>query len=124
MPDELWERVKRRQQGLKRDTRPDLAERPFWDRRRARYLLSGLMRCGCCGGGYSKISATLFGCSTARNKGTCDNRLNIRRDVLEATILDGLKNRLMDPDLFKEFADEFYREVNRLRIAEVGPARR
>ena len=31
------------------------------------------------------ISADLVGCSTARNKGTCDNRLNIRRDALEAS---------------------------------------
>ena len=76
------------------------------------------MRCGACGGGYSKISANLFGCSTARNKGTCSNRLNIRRDILESAVLDGLKSRLMDPDLFRVFAAEFVAEVNRLRTAE------
>lgn len=92
-----------------------LSRGEFWDRRRPRYLLSGLLKCGACGGGYSKISAHLFGCSTARNKGTCDNRLNIRRDVLEATIFNGLKQHLMEPTLFKEFADEFIRETNRLR---------
>ena len=53
--------------------------------------------------------------STARNKGTCSNRLNIRRDVLEAIVLEGLKSRLMDPELFKVFAQEFVAEVNRLR---------
>lgn len=52
-------------------------------RRRPRYLFSGLTKCACCGGGYSAISATLIGCSTARNKGNCDNRVNIRRDELE-----------------------------------------
>jgi hypothetical protein len=36
------------------------------------------------------ISRTLLGCAAARNKGTCTNRLNIRRDTLEATILHGL----------------------------------
>ena len=60
------------------------AKAAFWDRRRPRYLFSGLMRCGVCGGGFSKISAHHFGCSTARNKGTCANLLTIRRDVLEA----------------------------------------
>jgi len=80
------------------------------------------MRCGLCGGGYSKISADLFGCSTARNKGTCSNRLNIRRDALEAIVLDGLKSRLMDPDLFKVFAQEFVAEVNRLRGNESAKA--
>ena len=114
--DDLWSQVKKRQRATRKDTRPDLADIPFWDRRRPRYLFSGLMKCGACGGGYSKLSQNLFGCSTARNKGTCSNRLNIRRDVLEATVLDGLRSHLMDPDLFKEFADEFYREVNRLRL--------
>jgi hypothetical protein len=62
------------------------------------------------------ISKDLLGCATARNKGTCDNRLNIRRDALEASILNGLRKHLMDPALFREFCDEFTKEVNRLRI--------
>ena len=57
-----------------------------------------------------------MGCATARNKGTCDNRLNIRRDALEASILNGLRKHLMEPALFQEFGTEFTREVNRLRI--------
>jgi len=60
----------------------------------------------------------LFGCATARNKGTCSNRINIRRDAIEAMVLDGLKQRLMDPQLFKVFVEEFAREFNRLRAAE------
>lgn len=39
------------------------------------------------GGGYTIISKDLLGCATARNKGTCGNRLNIRRDALEASVL-------------------------------------
>ena len=70
------------------------------------------MRCGACGGGYTKISSNLFGCATARNKGTCDNRLNIRVDAIEAIVLDGLKHHLMAPSLFKEFAAAFIAERN------------
>ncbi len=79
------------------------------------------MRCGVCGGGFSKISAAHFGCSTARNKGesVCANRLTIRRDTLEATVMHGLRNRLMDPVLFKAFAEEFTAEWNRLQ-ADAG----
>ena len=112
---ELWEKVKRRQGHIRENPKHQVGRHAFWDRRRPRYLFSGLMKCGACGGGYSKVSANLFGCSTARNTGTCDNRINIRRDVLEPTILNGLKEHLMDPELFKEFADEFIRELNRLR---------
>jgi site-specific DNA recombinase len=75
------------------------------------------MRCGVCGGGFSKIRAAHFGCSTARNKGesVCANRLTIRRDALEATVMDGLRHRLMDPVLFEAFAREFTAEWNRLQ---------
>ncbi|WP_430635605.1 recombinase zinc beta ribbon domain-containing protein [Sphingomonas hankookensis] len=41
------------------------------------------------------ISVDLVGCSTARNKGTCDNRKNIRRDQLEARVLNALRHHLM-----------------------------
>ena len=49
------------------------------------------------------VSRALYGCANARNKGTCANRLNLRRDALEVTILEGLKRHLMDPELFKLF---------------------
>ena len=60
---ELWQAVKARQgrmttQGARR--RSTGSVQPFWDRRRPRYLFSGLMRCGVCGGGFSKISAAAF----------------------------------------------------------------
>jgi hypothetical protein len=56
------------------------------------------------------------GCSTARNKGTCDNRRSVQRERLEARVLNALRYHLMDPALFKEFCDEFTREMNRLRM--------
>ena len=115
--DELWQRVKDRQQSMsltvaKRDDNPMLTSR------RPRYLFSGLIKCGVCGGGCMMISKTLIGCSTARNKGTCNNRLNIRRELLEASVLDGLRHSLMEPELFAEFCDAFTREVNRNRMGE------
>ena len=115
--DDLWQVAKARQAKVKQN-RADNEEtgNRLHDRQRPRYLLSRLTRCGCCGGGYSMISADLVGCSTARNKGTCDNRLNIRRDRLEERVLNALHQRLMDPALFKIFCDEFTREMNRLRM--------
>ena len=95
---------------------PAPGENTLSERRRPKHLFTGLVKCGCCGGGFSMISKDLLGCSTARNKGTCSNRFNIRRDTLEASVLDGLRSHLMEPELFKAFCDEFTREVNRLRI--------
>lgn len=133
VPIGLWRAVKERQAALEARRTSDgprdvsassVISKPFWSKQRPRYLFSGLMRCGVCGGGFSKISAAHFGCSTARNKGTtqCANRLTIRRDVLEATVIDGLKSRLMDPDLFKIFAKTFVDEWNRLQ-SESGAER-
>jgi site-specific DNA recombinase len=119
---DLWDRVKERQQGLKRNTRPDLDDKPFWERQRPRFLITGLAKCGGCGSSYVKISANLFGCAAARNRGTCDNRLNIRLDTLEEMVLGGLRERLMAPELFKAFCEEFHREVNRQRADENGAA--
>jgi hypothetical protein len=60
--------------------------------------------------------ATHVGCSTACNKGSCGNRISIKRVELEERVLDALKSRLMDPTLFRAFCDEFTREMNRLRM--------
>ena len=115
--DALWQAVKERQNALRFS---GVAKRNVTDElnrsKRQRFLLSGLAKCGHCGARYTMISATLLGCATARNKGTCDNRVNIRRDHLEERVLHALRHHLMDPGLFKEFCDEFTREENRLRM--------
>jgi site-specific DNA recombinase len=114
----LWGRVKDRQSATRHrvttKTNGIRSERA----RRPRYLLSGLLRCGICGGGFSKISQHHYGCSTARNKGTCNNLLSVRRDIIEASVLDGLKDRLMHPDRVKEFVAEYHKEMNRLAATQ------
>lgn len=121
VPEELWAAAKARQAELEHRTPSGMLSKPapFWSKQRPRYLFSGLMRCGVCGGGFSKISAAHFGCSAARNKGptTCTNLRTIRRDDLENTVLDALRERLMDPELFKAFAGAFVAEWNRLQAA-------
>ena len=112
IPDDLWQAVKARQQDQKADWNTD----GFWDRKRPRYLFSGLMACGVCGGGIVNLNGVRVGCANARNKGTCDNRRTMRRDLLEETILDALKHHLMEPGLFALFCDEYTRHMNKLRI--------
>lgn len=115
----VWNAAKARQQSLAYET-SEPGENALNERRRPKHLFAGLVKCGCCGGGggggYTMISKDLLGCATSQNKGTCDNRLNIRRDALEASVLSGLRTHLMEPELFKEFCDEFTREMNQLRI--------
>ena len=105
----LWETAKGRQKSL------DKTGKSFWTKQRPRYLLSGLAKCGCCGGGFSMISQSLMGCSTARNKGTCDNRMTIHREKLEQDVLGALKEHLMEPELCAVFCDAFTKHMNKLR---------
>ena len=83
---ELWDRVKARQQGLRK-------AKAFHEKQRPRMMLSYLLKCGCCGGGFSKVSEKHYGYSTARNKGTCDNRLTIRQEELEGLVVSALQSR-------------------------------
>ncbi|WP_094020886.1 zinc ribbon domain-containing protein [Maliponia aquimaris] len=82
--------------------------------KRASHLFSGLLTCGCCGGGYILVGKAYYGCANSRNKGTCDNRLTIRKEGLERRVLSGLKDELLHPDLIAEFVKAYQEEYNRL----------
>ena len=108
--DELWEQAKRVQGAINRH------DTPLWKKNRPKNLFSYLIKCGCCGGGFSMISADRLGCSTARNKGTCDNRLTLKRALLEEKVLVALNEHLMDEALCAEFCVEYTRRMNELRM--------
>ncbi len=111
--DNLWQAVKARQE-QQAGTKFGKSGPGFWDRRRPRYLFSGLTICGACGGGFTNLNAERLGCASARNKGTCSNRKTIRREVLETAVLDGLQHHLMDPELMAIFCEEYTRHRNEL----------
>ncbi|SEQ86958.1 Site-specific DNA recombinase [Loktanella sp. DSM 29012] len=115
---DLWEAVRARQGALKtKDTSANV-----WDRRRPRTLFSGLMACGKCGGGFSKVSKDRFGCSRARNKGksVCDNMLTVPQDDLERLVLDAMQHSLMDKEALEVFCAEYAKERNRLRAEQAA----
>ena len=79
-------------------------------------LLSGLVKCGSCGGSMTIVNRQRYSCSTKREKGTCDNPAGIQAERLEARVIDGLKNILLGrDDLLEAFASAFFEETVRLR---------
>jgi site-specific DNA recombinase len=114
VPQELWDKAKARQGDL------DARKPGLWRRNRPRYLLSGLIKCGECGGGYSKINNTHYGCSASRNKGdsVCANRKTIARERLEGAVLTALQTHLMRADLVETFCQEYAHHLNELRAAQ------
>ncbi|MEY8120447.1 recombinase family protein [Falsihalocynthiibacter sp. BN13B15] len=116
--DDLWNRVKSRQKATRSEVISDgviRAERA----KRPKHLFSGALTCGTCGGGFTIVGKTYFGCANARNKGTCNNRLSILQADLEGRVLSGLKDHLLHPDLIAEFARSYQEEYNRL-AATIG----
>ena len=114
IPQELWDAAKARQKEL------DKQNGHLGTRKRPQYLLSGLLTCGQCGGGYSKINVKRYGCSAARNKGAsvCTNKKTIKRSLLETTVLNALQSHLMRDELLEVFCAEYARHMNSLRSAQ------
>src|ERR1044071_4693320 len=72
----------------------------------------GLAQCKKCGSHYAAVGRDYLACSAARGSGTCSNRQSIRRGALESLILDGLRQKLMAPELVEAFIRAFQKEVN------------
>ena len=116
---ELWDAAKGRQKGIRRSVTSDRSRAVRSERaRRPVYLFSGLLKCGQCGGSYSMVSGTTYGCANRKTRGTCDNGLTIKRTELEEIILSGLGNELMDPALVGEFIRSYHDRLNAHLSAE------
>ena len=122
--DALWTRVKQRQGAIREDILTERTEDPGAPKieraHRPRYLLSGLLSCGCCEAGYIMISDTRYGCSAARNRGTCSNKKTIARKDVECRVLNGLQDRLMHPELIREFIKTWQQEMQSDRVAALA----
>ena len=113
--DELWRRVRERQDNLKATygvregggiLMPRSATSP--------YLLSGILKCGVCGAnliivsGYSSYGHyPKYGCSQHFNRGACSNAVTVRRDWIEERLLDELQNQVLKREAIEYVLDEF-----------------
>src|SRR5262245_29226744 len=113
--DELWQDVKRRQREIVRPRTDRYTTNPLNDQHRPRFLLSGLLTCGICGGGYTIRAKDRYGCATRGRQGTCSNSRTIFRQELERRVLEGLQGSLLTPELVAEFISEYQLEWNRLQ---------
>ena len=111
--NDLWDAVKIRQRELSFEIRRDDSGNALNRAHRRKFLLSGLLKCGCCGGDFTIVAQDRYGCATRRSKGTCNNYATVNRQEIEARVLDGLKGRLMAPELVREFIRAFQEEANR-----------
>lgn len=68
--------------------------------KRTTYPLSGLLRCGSCGGTMTIAggsSASYYRCANNKKRGTCTNSLSVREDVARSKILAAVRTRITSP---------------------------
>lgn len=68
-----------------------------------KHLLSGLLRCGDCGGPMVAIDRYRYGCATAKDRGTCHSKVRVARTVAETALLAGVKAELLSDEAFRRF---------------------
>ena len=88
--NDLWEAVRLRQRELSFEIRRDAGGNALNRVHRRRFLLSGLLKCGCCAGGFTIVAQDRYGCAAHRSKGTCNNNATVSRQEIEERVLGGL----------------------------------
>src|SRR5208282_4101383 len=96
-----------------------LAHKRLAHRRRPKHLLSGLLKCGVCGGGMSSMGADKTGktriiCSTYHNSGSCSHSRIYYASSIITLVIKGIRENLEHPDAIKEFLREYHEERQRL----------
>ena len=108
----LWDQVKNRQVEARaaRDEKFGLAGNARSGDKRPQHLLTGLVKCGVCGGDYIGMNAGRWRCKAAMRK-VCSNG-SITAAELEDRALAGLCDRLLTPEIVGRFAVHLQRELD------------
>jgi hypothetical protein len=85
---------------------------------RPKNLLSGLIKCGCCGSGYvvggNDKRGPLLLCTRMKETGLCDNRRTVPRLAIEDLVIKGIEENLAAPALIAEYVREYHRTSREL----------
>ena len=116
--DALWERVQTRRQAGQDRRRNPAARTPL--------PLTGLVRCGVCGGTMTILWERRYGCNAHREKGTCGNPRGVDAAVVEDRVIPLLSRSVMEeldlPELVRRAAEDSALRRERL-VATVADGR-
>lgn len=104
-----WAAVQARHDG-------NAGRRPDRVRRCGTGLFSGLLKCGWCGASYVGDGGPRLVCAARRERGkaACPRSRMVRRERLEAEVLDGLRTQLLTPDSVALYARAYHAAWTRL----------
>ncbi len=122
VPQDLWEVVCSRRQQVRRSWPGGKGRRGFSADQGGReqhfptHLLSGTLVCGACGAAMAEVSGKAggyYGCIAA-TKGACENKLLVRRTLVERIILEHLKARLSSAEAIHYVLQRVAEEIGKL----------
>ena len=90
--------------------------------RKAKYLLSGLMKCGECGSNFIVNDRFAYTCSAFKTGGAdaCSNGISVNRKVAESVILEQLQNHLLTEKNIEKMRREWDRQYKALIQAQAN----
>lgn len=108
VPDELFEAVQVQLAGRSHGGRSD----NIGVHKRPQHLLSGILKCGACGSGMSRMGndrsgRTRLRCSGHTNSGSCPNPKTFYVDEVEYLVFDSLTRELASPDQIRIYAERY-----------------
>jgi site-specific DNA recombinase len=92
-----WRAVQARLRGRSKDNNGAAA------RRMPSHLLSGILRCECCGGPLTAVDRYRYGCARRKDRGeaVCTSKLRVSRTATEGAILAGIRTALLTDDAWR-----------------------
>lgn len=100
----LWDEVRAR---FDAPREPAAIAKPA--RARRSYMLSGLLRCGCCGGVMvihgGDAERRYYGCAAARTRGTCTNRVAVKESLVRFCVVDEIRTKLATPRMVRDLRE-------------------
>jgi site-specific DNA recombinase len=121
--DDLWKACQERGKVAKRDTASKRLAGKGSGGRAPKYLFSGLLKCGVCGGAFVISCRTSYCCATHKDRGTCSNGFKVKRATIENVLLAGIKDSLLSEEAYKLFEAEA-RAMLKQAKPDPGAARR
>ncbi|MBS0233452.1 MAG: recombinase family protein [Proteobacteria bacterium] len=109
VPDGLW-------QGAQVSKAARGGSRPH-TKRKHKYLLSGLLKCGCCGAGMTvhdtRNGRVRLRCARMYEAGACDNRTAYDMRIIEKLVFDALRPKFSTPAMMADFVSGYNERLRR-----------